>query len=74
MNDAHADTDETDAAGTVPTALLNADAEGVVAVVAETADGTEECTLFPADADQAELPTTWLSAEQGSFVTLSEMR
>jgi hypothetical protein len=74
MHDAHFDADETDAEGTVPSALLDADAEGVVAVVAETADGDEECTLFPADADEAELPTTWLSAEQGSFVALSEMR
>jgi Trk K+ transport system NAD-binding subunit len=75
MHDPDFDADEHEAADhTVPSALLEADAEGVVAVVAETADGDEECTLFPADADEAELPTTWLSADSGSFVALSEMR
>jgi Trk K+ transport system NAD-binding subunit len=75
MHDADFDADEHGAADqSVPTALLDADAEGVVAVVAETGDGDEECTLFPADADERDLPTTWLSAEEGSFVALSEMR
>ncbi|MFC5366413.1 DUF7511 domain-containing protein [Salinirubrum litoreum] len=75
MHDADLDADEHETADhTVPRALLDADAEGVVAVVTETGDGGEECTLFPADAAEAELPTTWLSADEDSFVALSEMR
>jgi hypothetical protein len=75
MHDANLDADEYDTVdSTVPTALLETDAEGVAAVVTETATGDEECTLFPADADEADLPTTWLSAADESFVALAEMR
>ena len=37
-------------------------------------DAPDECTLYPADATSAELPTTWLSAKEGSYVSLAEMR
>lgn len=32
------------------------------------------CTLFPADVSAEELTTTWISADAGSYVTLTEMR
>jgi len=38
------------------------------------ADGPDELTLFPADAEEFELMTTWLTAREGSYVALSEMR
>lgn len=45
------------------------------ASVVVPADGhPDECTIFPVDASEAELVTTWISAEAGSFVALAEMR
>jgi hypothetical protein len=32
------------------------------------------CTIFPLDVAEEELLTTWISAEEGSFVPLAEMR
>jgi len=37
-------------------------------------DAPDECTIYPEDADADELPTTWVSAESGSYVSLEEMR
>jgi len=37
-------------------------------------DAPDECTIFPEDADADELPTTWVSAEAGSYVSLEAMR
>ncbi|WP_435183186.1 DUF7511 domain-containing protein [Halobellus sp. EA9] len=37
-------------------------------------DAPDECTIFPQDADADELPTTWVSAEAGSYVSLEAMR
>jgi hypothetical protein len=34
----------------------------------------DECTIYPANATATELPTTWITAEEGSFVSLDEMR
>lgn len=36
-------------------------------------DGTT-CTLYPSDVSAHEWTTTWISADAGSYVTLSEMR
>lgn len=38
-----------------------------------TAEGAS-CTLYPADLSADEWTTKWLSADAGSYVTLSEMR
>ena len=46
----------------------------LLARVEEYDDGTDECTIYPANATATELPTTWVSAEEGSFVSLEEMR
>lgn len=40
----------------------------------EAQDGREECTLFPADADEADVLTTWITAADDAFVSLEEMR
>jgi hypothetical protein len=57
-----------------PAVLVDPEARGVLAVVDETAMGRRQCTLFPADVDEERLTTTWLSASEGSFVSLAEMR
>lgn len=41
--------------------------------IEEYADG-EECTLFPAACDEHALLTRWITAEEGDFVDLVEMR
>lgn len=48
-------------------------ASGVIAVVEEYDDGPDECTIYP-DGDNRRLLTEWVSAEEGSFVSLDEMR
>lgn len=37
-------------------------------------DRPAECTVFPVDVAPAERLTTWISAREGSFVRLAEMR
>ena len=46
----------------------------LLARVEEYDDDPDECTVYPANATATELPTTWVSAEAGSFVSLEEMR
>ena len=36
--------------------------------------GTTICTLYPADASGIDLVTTWITATQGSFVSLENAR
>lgn len=41
----------------------------------ETYDGApDECTFYPAGLADDELMTSWITAEEGSFLALSEMR
>lgn len=51
-----------------------ADDETVCATLERYADAPDELTLYPADADGFELTVTWVTAREGSFVTLAEMR
>lgn len=44
------------------------------AVVEEHDDGPDECTLFPPEADDESLVAEWITAEEGSYVALGEMR
>lgn len=44
-----------------------------VAEVIETADG-RQCTIYPADFDDVGLVTTWITADEDSFVALADMR
>ena len=46
----------------------------LLARVEEYDGDPDECTIYPANATATELPTTWVSAEAGSFVSLDEMR
>lgn len=41
---------------------------------AVTDDGTIECTIYPVDAPADSRTTRWLSAKEGSYVGLDEMR
>lgn len=61
--------DDPDAAGE-----QTAHSRRYVARIVTYDDAPDECTIFPADADADELPTTWVSAEAGSYVSLEEMR
>ncbi|ELZ31639.1 transcriptional regulator [Halogeometricum pallidum JCM 14848] len=46
---------------------------GLTAEIVLPRDGTAECTLFPPDSVGFERTTTWITAEEGSFVSLREM-
>jgi|GEM_PF-594572 len=37
-------------------------------------DGPAECTLFPPEATDLELMTNWITAREGSFCSLEDMR
>jgi hypothetical protein len=47
---------------------------GLTARVTEYDDAPDECTIYPAGADPGTALTTWVVAEEGSFVTLAGMR
>lgn len=38
------------------------------------ADGTEECTIYPADAAAGQETTAWITAEGNAYVELDRMR
>lgn len=48
-------------------------ADRLVADVTDTPNGPQ-CTLYPEDADADELITTWITAEEGSYVPLEKVR
>lgn len=39
-----------------------------------TDDGTIECTIYPTEAPDGRRTTTWITAEEGSYVALDEVR
>ncbi|RDZ64012.1 hypothetical protein C5B90_12985 [Haloferax sp. Atlit-12N] len=77
MEDTPLRRDDMDATTTRPTATrrsASADDEELVAIVAPYDDAPDECTIFPAGLSEDELLTTWLSAQEGAYVSLAEMR
>lgn len=44
------------------------------ATVVHHDDGRTECTIYPTDADETELVTTWITAGERAFVSLEDMR
>ncbi len=40
----------------------------------EEYSGGAECTLYPVTCDEDDLMTRWMTAEEGAFVDLAEMR
>lgn len=46
----------------------------LVSAVVHATDGTRECTIYPKDAPNATVTTTWLTAREGSFVSLRRAR
>ncbi|MFB6135530.1 MAG: hypothetical protein ABEJ04_02100 [Halobacteriaceae archaeon] len=61
------------------TARVSADDEmpdwsdAIVADVVEYEGEPDECTLYPLDATDETVVTTWISAREGGFVALDEM-
>jgi hypothetical protein len=49
-------------------------ADALVAAVVSYDDAPDECTIYPADADDDDLVTRWITAQAGSFVPLAETR
>ena len=43
------------------------------AIVAPYDDAPDECTIFPEGLTEDEVLTTWISAQEGSYVSLDEM-
>ncbi|ADE04094.1 MULTISPECIES: DUF7511 domain-containing protein [Haloferax] len=76
MDDTTLRHDDPDATTTRPDALRRSDAadDELVAIVAPYDDAPDECTIFPAGLTEDELLTTWLSAQEGAYVALAEMR
>ncbi|MCO8265868.1 DUF7511 domain-containing protein [Haloferax prahovense] len=77
MEDTPLRRDDMDATTTRPAATrrsASADDEEFVAIVAPYDDAPDECTIFPAGLSEDELLTTWLSAQEGGYVSLAEMR
>ena len=48
--------------------------EALVAEVVVSRTGSAECTIYPRELPGAARLTTWITAEEGSFVPLDEMR
>jgi len=46
----------------------------VCAEVVERDDGPDELTISPSDVEGFERMTTWMTAREGSYVSLDEMR
>jgi hypothetical protein len=46
----------------------------LVAEVVASRTGSAECTIYPRELPEAARLTTWITAEDGSFVPLDEMR
>lgn len=44
------------------------------AIVERYQNAENQCTIFPADADESERTTTWITAKSPSFVDLREYR
>ncbi|NEU55524.1 hypothetical protein [Halorussus sp. MSC15.2] len=48
--------------------------DDLTAVVVEGDSRSDECTLYPRGASDEALVTEWITAEEGSYVRLDEMR
>ncbi|KAB1198102.1 MULTISPECIES: hypothetical protein [Haloferax] len=76
MEDTPLQHDDTDAMMTTTepgSSVSPADDVEYVAIVAPYDDAPDECTIFPAGLSEEELLTTWVSAAEGSYVSLDEM-
>ncbi|AFK19762.1 hypothetical protein E6P09_01350 [Haloferax mediterranei ATCC 33500] len=71
----HDDSDATTTTRTEnPGANLSTDDVEYTAIVAPYDDAPDECTIFPAGLTEAEMMTTWVSAQEGAYVSLEAMR
>lgn len=46
----------------------------LLAAIVHPDDGPRECTIYPSDVSAEAITTTWLTAEEGSFVSLGRAR
>ena len=71
MNERAPDTEADD----LPTRATPADAPSrLVAEIIVAEEGPAECTIFPPDAADDKCLTTWITAQQGSFMSIETMR
>lgn len=50
------------------------DAARLEHVTVENEDAPDACTMYPRECSEAEMATHWITALEGSFVSLEEMR
>ena len=43
-------------------------------ITVENEDAPDECAIFPCDATENELLTTWVTAQEGSYIDLESIR
>ncbi|QIB76005.1 transcriptional regulator [Halogeometricum borinquense] len=61
--------------GQLPTETNAEDSSPVLAAeIVESQDRPAECTIFPPNVSEFELLSTWITAKEGSFVSLRDMR
>lgn len=48
--------------------------ERLLAEVVGSSERGAECTIYPADAEGMDLMTRWITASEGSFVSLQDVR
>lgn len=48
-------------------------ADQPIAEVVEMSEG-RQCTIYPANVDDVDLVTTWITADEDSFVALADVR
>lgn len=53
---------------------VDSDSSGGLAHRVEHVEDGTTCTLFPIECEDADLVTHWITAKEGSFVDLTEMR
>lgn len=60
-----------------PLPIATDETDSTVSIAAEIVvarDQPAECTLYPVDANGLDLMSTWITAQEGSFVGLESMR
>lgn len=60
--------------GESASSLPSGDSPELSARVTTTSDGTTECTIFPKHIAEDERTTTWITAAEGSYVDVEDIR
>ncbi|WP_129114412.1 DUF7511 domain-containing protein [Halegenticoccus tardaugens] len=67
-------TSEVEATGAYRDALDRWPVFDVEFVLESDDHGRDQCTLYPREASEEEILTSWISADEGSFVSLVDVR